>query len=220
MKYIAMSVVLAVAVGQASAEFVTPAQFGWNRGDANSGYWAWDRFASLAGASPDVATNYAGPGNGAITSGTGQGTFLTSGGNYYNVFGITGLVGSVPNFGLGAGSGTTLLLQVRTVGTEIAPATVLVTPVGGVATAAVETRELFRQNLGGAPGSPGSGFIVDVLFRFTFSENASGYGFSFAAAEGSMSIDRVSVDTFAIPAPGAGALLGAGLMALARRRRA
>lgn len=220
MKYIAMSVVVAALVSPAVGQFVTPADFGWSRGSSNSGYWSWDRFASLTNAAPDVATNYGGAGAGAVTSGTGGGTFLTGGGNYYNVFGITELVGSVPNFGLGVGAQTTVLLQVRTVGTEISPSTVRVTPVGGVGAAAVETRELFRQNLGGAPGTPGSGFIVDVLYRFTFADNASGYAFNFAAAEGSMSIDRVSVDTFAVPAPGAGVMVGMGLLAAARRRRA
>jgi hypothetical protein len=211
-------VALLAAPVPALANFVVPdgINYNWTRGSTpNSAFAQWEVFTSTAGPnSPDV---------GSFTGGTFAGgapawntfdrnpfSFVTGGGNIYSFGGVVAPQVDIPNFGLGAGYVTTVLLQVRTQGTEVDPASVLI---GGVAP--VQTTELFRQTLGGFGGS-----LVDTLYRFEIPGNAAGYTLQFQASGSSMSLDRVAVDTFTVvPAPGAAVLLGVGGVLVGRRRR-
>lgn len=211
-------VVLGVSA-PAMADFVVPDSnnYTWTRGvTTNSAYAQWEVFTSTAGPNtPSVGSFASGAfGVGAPNWNTfdrNAFSFVTGGGNIYSPAGVVAPQVDIPNFGLGAGYATTILIQVRTQGTEIDLASVLV---GGIAP--VQTTELFRQPLGG-PG----GFIVDTLYRFEVSGNTSGYTAQFQALGSSLSLDRVAVDTFtAVPAPSAVALLGLGGLVASRRRRA
>lgn len=202
----------------ALANFVVPdgTNYAWTRGvTPNSAYAQWDVFTSTTGPNtPDVGSFAGGTfGSGAPNWNTfdrNTFSFITGGGNIYSFAGVVAPQVDVPNFGLGAGYSTTILLQTRIQGTEIDPATVLI---GGVAP--VQVTELLRQPLGGF-----GGFLVDTLWRFELPGNASGYTIQFAALGSSMSLDRVAVDTFAVvPAPGAAGLMAIGGLVASRRRR-
>jgi hypothetical protein len=202
----------------ARGDFITPdgVNEAWTRGvTPGSAYAQWERFRSATGGNtPDVGSFAGGvfPGTSPawdVFDTSGQ-SFVTGGGNIYAPAAVTNITVRVPNFGLGAGWTTTVLLQVRTLGTEVDPASVLLD-----GAAPVSSRELFRETFGG-PG----GFRVDTLYRFEVAGNADGYSIRFDAASSSMSLDRVAVDTFTVvPAPAAASMLGLWAAAAAGRRR-
>ncbi|HYF13986.1 MAG TPA: hypothetical protein VD971_02810 [Phycisphaerales bacterium] len=195
---VVLSVLAASALApRAFGSFVAPdgTNFPWTRGSTpNSAYALWEVFTSPAGPNAPDAGVYVGGSlpaaapswNAYDTSGQ---SFVTGGGNIYSITAPTSIRVIAPNFDLGDSQTTTVLLQVRTQGTEILPSSV---HIGGVAP--VETVELSRQPLGGF-----GGFTVDTLFRWELQGNAVSYEIRFDAAESSMSLDRVAVDTFTTP---------------------
>jgi len=202
----------------ASADFIVPtvASVGWERGVSPlSAYAEWDRFTSPSGPNlPDVGV-FTG---GSFASGAPSwnafdrepNSFVTGGGNIYSFGSIIAPQVDVPGFGLGESFITTVLLQVRTQGTEIDPLSVLL---GG--SGPTQVVELARSPLGGFGGA-----IVDTLFRFDVTGNAAGYTLQFRSLSSSMSLDRIAVDTFAaVPSPGASALAAIAAGATLRRRR-
>lgn len=208
---------LAVATSTASAAFVSPSSLvgGWTRPSSlvtaaatSATYQGWDRF-TVAGAgnlnlpnSPGVPTGAVvddapwNP-NGAATveETSGLGSVLGSG-NIYSTTAALNYRVTVPTFTPASGASTRYLLQVRTVGTLLD----LTSPqLGGVALASLpgyQYTELLNEPFGG-PG----GVRVDHKFEFTSLTTASPGVISFAAREGAMSLDRVSVDTIAVPEP-------------------
>lgn len=212
------TLVLMVVAGPALADFSVPDgnNFGWTRGvTANSTYAQWESFTSPAGPNVPDAGQFIGgalPGSAPAWNvfDTSGGSFVTGGGNIYAPAAATSISVIVPGFDLGGSYTTTVLLQVRTQGTEPLASSF---SIGGVQP--VQTQELLRQPLGGF-----GGFLVDALYRFELPGNANGYTLRFDAAASSMSLDRVAVDTFAsVPTPGVPALLGIGGLAASRRRR-
>lgn len=172
--------------------FVDPSGFGWQRGDATATHHEWDDFVSASGDNPpDVASSPASvPGSSAVpnvieTTGT---AFRTTTGNIYSITTILEFEVVVPTFQT-AGGTTEVLLQTRTQGREIDPATMLANGL-----APVETVELFRQFLG--PDGQFGGSLVDTLWRFEVpvSDRVT---IVFAAEDTSLSLDELSVDTVA-----------------------
>lgn len=203
----------------AAADFLVPdgVNSPWIRGVSPHSAWAqWETFGSAAGPNAPTAGSYA---SGPFADGApawnardiGGASVVTGGGNIYSPSGPLMASIDVPNYALGGEYTTTILLQVRIQGTEVNPATV---NIGGQA--AVQVTELYRESLGGF-----GGFIVETLWRFELTGNDAGYSIRFDAFGPHMSLDRVSVDTFAqvVPSPGALAvLLTAGAFARGRRR--
>ena len=184
--------------------FIVPdgVNIGWVRGStAGSAYAQWDGFTSASGRNNPTATASAGGSFAPDAPAWGLrdasgGSFVTGTGNLYNPFGPLQAEIAVPQFGLGAGAVTTVVLQVRTQGTEIDLSTVRI----GDA-AAVEVVELSRVALGGF-----GGYDVETLLRFELVGNPSGYAIRFDAQGPHMSLDAVAVDTFTQVVPGPGAL--------------
>ncbi|MBI2824340.1 MAG: hypothetical protein HYX69_06600 [Planctomycetia bacterium] len=176
----------------ARGDFLLPTA--WQRTDPGSTYQEWNVFASADGSTPNAPDvglfNPASPANGnPDVFDTSGGSFLTGGGNIYSFSVATDIDAVIPNYGYGSWYHTTLILQTRTIGSEIDYAGV---HIGTAAPAA-------QQELGRVPvGSPGGDtFQVDHLFRFELAGNAASYLAEFMASAPSMSLDRVAVDTFA-----------------------
>jgi len=213
-------ILLASAASSASATFIVPdvGTYGWDRGTtAFSTYAEWDIFTAPAGPNSPDAGSYIGgtlpvtaPDYNAFDANGSSNSFITSGSNIYSFSGVVSPQVDFGGFGLGSGNFTTVLLQVRTLGTEIDLSTVLLN--GTIAPSSVD--ELERVSLGS------TGSQVDTLFRFDLVGDLDSYSINFAALGTSMSFDRVSVDTFTfVPAPGAAFLLGLGGLVVSRRRR-
>lgn len=199
------------------AAFIVPdgMNFGWTRGaTAGSAYAQWDGFTSATGWNSPSTTATAGGSFAADAPAWGLrdasgGSFVTGTGNLYNPFGPLQAEIAVPQFGLGAGAVTTVILQIRTQGTEIDLSTVRI----GEA-AAVEVVELSRVALGGF-----GGYDVETLLRFELVGNPSGYAIRFDAQGPHMSLDAVAVDTFTQVVPGPGALAACLALGAVRSRR-
>ncbi len=184
-----------LAAAPAMADFVTPDAFGWSRGSENSTHYQWDIFSSPTGPNlPDVASfpaplpeGWAAPD---VVDGS-EGSFITGTGNIYNLDFPLQITSTIPNYALGDGAVTRVLVQVRTQGTEIDPASVAF---GGVAPS--QTQELSRIPMGEF------GAIVETLYLFEVPGSAALYTLEFDAEQGSMSLDRLSVDTIALDAGG------------------
>lgn len=209
------SLVCALA-SAAHADFLVPdgVNVPWVRGTtANSAYAQWETFTTVAGPNtPDVGVFAVGtlPNMSAFNvSASGTGASVLGSGNIYSGGAAMTVTITVPSFVVDPFSPSILLLQTRTQGTEINPATVLI---NGVAPTLVT--ELARVSLGA------QGAMVDTAWRWDLPTSATSYTITFSgSAPTFLSLDRVAVDVFAAPTPGAGAVLALGALAAARRRR-
>ncbi|GAB5495075.1 MAG: hypothetical protein Phyf2KO_01550 [Phycisphaerales bacterium] len=185
--------VLLIATPARAQNFVTPSDgYGWTRGDASSSYFAWDDFSTGNGPnSPDIdafpnplPAGWVEP---TVTETTGT-AFVTSTGNLYS-FGATPLEFEVVVPGEPVAGGTmTVLLQTNTQGREVEPTTIVCD-----GAAPVEVVELYREFLG--PDGIGGGSLVVKLWRFEVPADGAAV-ITFEADGESMSLDKVSVDTF------------------------
>lgn len=194
------SVVIGVTGSIAMANFVVPDGdiFPWARGSSADSAWAqWEVFESPSGPNaPDVGSFFGGivpPGAPAwdVYDGTGA-AFITSGGNIYSFAEPLDITVVAPGFDYGPGHITTVLLQVRTQGSEVDHATVRI----GDA-APVDSVELHRETLGGGFG----GVLVDMLYIFELEGSEASYTIRFNAEASSLSLDRVAVDTYTVAVP-------------------
>jgi hypothetical protein len=185
----AAGVLVAAGAALSRADFITPDDYGWSRGDAGSTYFGWDIFVSTTGGNEPDAGQFPDP----LPSGwvepdvietTGD-AFVTGSGRIYSPFGPINVEVTVPNYDTGSGQ-TTLLLQVRTIGFDLDFDNVVLD--GSVLP--VDIVELSRQT-----GSMGD--EVDTLFVFEVDGNAPLYVFDIPTAEAHVSIDAISVDTLA-----------------------
>ena len=182
-----------LALPASGQNFVTPSDgYGWSRGDADSSYFAWDDFSTATGANtPDIdalpnplPVGWVEP---TVTETTGA-AFLTSTGNLYSITSVLEFEIVVPGEPIEGGT-MTVLLQTNTQGREIDPGTILCdgqTP--------VEVVELYRLFLG--PDGIGGGSLVETLWRFEVPADGTAV-VTFVANGESLSLDKVSVDTFA-----------------------
>lgn len=182
--------VLFASLSAGGQAFVDPDGFGWTRADATATHYFWDDFGSTAGANqPDVAAiplmvDGVEP---SVTETTGT-AFLTSTGNLYSFTEPLAFEVRVPVLEIVGGT-TRVLLQLATVGTEIDQTTLLIGGVGPT-----EVQELDRLFLG--DGQFG-GFLVDALYVFEV-PSANPIVITFSAAEPSLSLDAISVDTVSL----------------------
>lgn len=191
--------VASCAPAAAEAAFLTPT--GWSRSSPYTTRHEWNIFSTPAGPNaPDVAnfpTTWPAPATGlpaANAYDTSGGSFVTSGGNIYSPAAATRIDVDVPQYDAGAGYATTVLLQVRTQGTEPIHVGVdgvrLTYPGGGGTTLyPVEQAELSRVALGGFGGS-----LVDHAYLFRVPAGPASFKVEIDAAGSSMSLDAVAVD--------------------------
>jgi hypothetical protein len=215
--------VLVGAASPAMAGFEAPS---W-RGEANTTYQEWNTFTTALGLNePDVAVSN--PNGDPTLQNLETTAFLTGGGNLYSFAAPLDLEVTIPTENLGADWTTTIFLQIRSLGTEVDPASVILISSDGTSSAFGTSTELSRTALGGFGGDQ-----VETLYSWEVSGNASSYILSFAGLSSSLSLDAVSVDTRAflstasVPEPTTLVSVGLGLglslaggLSRARRRAA
>jgi hypothetical protein len=208
-------IAVVAAVPCAHAGLVNPLIPTW-AGQANTQSASWDTFtlasggANLpdAGGSPFSLMNF------------GAASFITGSGNIYSI--------TAPLYimimGGTLGNGQTplqVVMNVATVGTPIAPASVKLTmwdATGAQYVVAPNASEV-RSDV----PAPQGGSIQTIAFTWNTAAapiTASGFRFEFLASGPSMSLDAVRLDLQYVPAPGAMALLGMAAFIARRRRRA
>lgn len=196
------------------------------RGDTNTQYAGWESFVTPVGfnSPTDPATTNFGAGvvqNVAPDFSMPPGVLITGAGNLYSGFQILDL-------GVLAGSGngqdlTDVTLQVRTLGTELDTAGVVLIDTDAfgppIPVIPAATTELFRET--GAPIFPGfDSSIVETRFDFDLTgRGISNFVIGLPQQQEHISFDRFELDTAFVPTPGAFAMLGvAGLAAIRRKR--
>ncbi|MEO1715841.1 MAG: GC-type dockerin domain-anchored protein [Planctomycetota bacterium] len=169
------------------AQFETPDVYGWSRTDANTTYYEWDDFVQTCGSPPDVANSPAlvDEVGAFLCELGGNGAFITSTLNIYSFSSTTEFEVEIPVDGQ-AGDTVEVLVQIRTLGSELNYPLVLVDD-----TSPVETIELFRDTLGGQFG----GQLVDTLFRFEGLAYQNPILLTFESELSSMSLEAISIDT-------------------------
>jgi hypothetical protein len=199
----------------ASAGLVNPLIPTW-AGQANTQSASWDTFTQAsgganlpeAGGAPFSLMNF------------GAASFITGSGNIYS---ITAPL-YVMIMGGTLGNGQTplqVVMNVATVGTTIAPASVKLTlwDATGMQYVVAPTASEIRSD---APAQP-QGSIRTTAYTWDTAAapiTASGFRFEFLASGPSMSLDAVRLDMQYVPAPGALALLGMAAFVARRKRRA
>ncbi|MFO0898360.1 MAG: dockerin type I repeat-containing protein [Pirellulales bacterium] len=195
---VALSLLLVGPASTLSAlNFVEPQS--WLRGGEGSTYQEWDAFSVLPGQDNPSAAGAHPPDVGVDTVEGGRPTlqelsgvsFVTSSHNIYSFSDPLSVQIDLPNFGLGSGYFTTVVLQTKTLGTAIDPATVLLGDVAPDASTVLAEEDI------GSPG--GSTKQIETWFRWQLPNdpgNAASYALTFRALGSSMSLDRVSVDTW------------------------
>jgi hypothetical protein len=241
----ALAAVAAISAVAPSASAISLEPAGWTRGSGTSTFYGWNGFSFVSGPNAPDAGSYpalpsvpyiGAPTPNAYDAGApANGAFIPGSGNIYSPSGIIQGRIEIPGYNTGSGSITTILLQVRTQGSEPQNFTVgttegvrLTYPGSGGNIYPVAQEELSRIALGGF-----GGFQVDRAYVFNVPTDPASLTFYIDAASSSMSFDAVRVDTLVSPAsagyadtgvvpePGSIAAAGvAGLGLLARRRRA
>jgi hypothetical protein len=216
MRAIASSFFTAAFVGaSAHAGLVNPLIPTW-AGQPTTQTASWESFTQAsgganmpdAGGSPFTLMNF------------GPGSFIAGSGNIYSI--------SAPLYvmimGGTLGNGQTplqVVMNVATVGTTIAPASVKLTlwDSSGAQYVASPTSSEIRSD---APAQP-QGSIRTTAYSWDTASApivASGFRFEFLASGPSMSLDAVRLDMLYVPAPGSVALVVLAALAGRRRRRA
>jgi hypothetical protein len=196
---------------ETSAAFIQPTT--WTRPASSAQatsdrttYQSYDVFTTAAGPNtPDIANiNPNGTANAYDTSG---GSFITSGGNIYSFSVPTLIEATVPNFGLGSGFVTNVLLQVRTLGSVVDTNSIKLIAYSGNAgnpyPTATAIAPASQQLLLDEPDQSGfGGTDQEWAFSFSIAGNAASYKLAFNASASSVSLDQLSIDTQAARLPG------------------
>lgn len=214
-RFLAAALAVCASSQSVFADFVTPAF----RGSANSTYQQWNVFTATTGPNdPDVALSNPN-GTPDVVETTGS-AFVTGGGNIYSFAAATSFDVTVPDFDLGAGYLTSVVVQIRTQGTPLDTSSILWNGL-----APTDSELMHEEVLGGFGGA-----LQDWKFEWTdLAGNTASNLLNFSASGSSMSLDWLAVDTVAVEAvPEAGSLammFAAGLttvgyLRLRRRREA
>lgn len=215
MSGVLVGLTLGMTASALHADFVAPAT--WSRGQVSTTYQEWDRFTVPAGPNaPDVGV-FNPNGTPSVADASGM-SLVTGSGNIYSPTAALHIDVFVPDYAT-PGAVATVILQTRTIGTELDAATL---NVGGLAP--VDQGELLRAPFGG-PG----GFVVENWFKFHLPTSGPSFTVEFAALGSSMSLDRLAVDSITagdylpepnpVPEPVSVLLLASGGTWLAVRRK-
>lgn len=139
--------------------------------------------------------------------------FVTGGGNIYSPGAPVSLKTDVPNYDLGEGYQTHVLLQIRTQGVDLDTSSLAANGVLASTLGDYSYQAVFVASLGG------QGSLTDHKFEFTIPGNRATDSLTWTAPDSS-SHDKVSIDTYvtAVPEPASALLLLAGLGLLVARR--
>jgi len=206
----------------------------WNRPDilseASLGYTtyqAWDVFTQVGAGkanSPNVPgvvpdpPRVEGPatnpnGTAAVFELTGS-AFVTGGGNIYGPSSVVSLQADVPNYNLGSGYQTHVVLQIRTQGTNIDTAALSVNGALASTLGDYSYQPIFVASMGP------QGSLIDHKFEFTIPGNNALDSITWSSIESSSSQDKVSIDTRATAVPEPSSVLlslaGLGMLLLGR----
>ncbi|MEE2682261.1 MAG: hypothetical protein VX641_07825 [Planctomycetota bacterium] len=209
LKTLTTAVVSLCIAGSAAADLINPLEPSW-RGDANTAFAQWDSFTSAAGG-PNAPTE----GSGYNLYNFNDGAILTGGGNMYassNSLNIHVYPAAAPLFNL-----QQAVVNISFLGNPIDVDNVQAF-VGEPGSGEYFTME--SQFRGGDPTS----LFAPKTYAFTVDLSGAARGFQglsffFESLDENSSLDAISIDVLgsAIPAPGA--LLGLGLLGVARRRK-
>ena|GEM_PF-6435800 len=185
-------VFVADIVSSASAAFVAPTN--WTRGQARSTYQEWDVFDSPDGSIanvPDIGffNPNAPAGAGYNVYDTSLFSFLTGGGNIYSNASILDLYATVPSAGLGSWFHTTVIVQTRTLNSEIDYPN---QTVNGVHSTSGYEISRVPFTIGFGDGA----FIVERYTKFELNGNDLNYEFHFPTTGFSSSFDELLIDTY------------------------
>lgn len=219
--------VCATVAQNATAAFTTPSD--WTRpttsvqaGTDLTSYQRWETFGSTTGPNaPDVASiNLDGSANAFDSAAPGSGSFITSGGNIYAVFGVIKPRVIVPHPTLAVYSHTQVLVQVKTFGNQIDTSAVTVEGLDAESLSGY-SYSLLSQIPVGDPTQPGGGYFEEHAWTFDVPFTDGALQIDFGWGVDSASLDQLAVDTRAVvpePVSLAGLVTGGALL-LGRRRR-
>lgn len=168
----------------------------WSRTDIGSRYAEWDSFTSpILPNSPDVGQFNAAGATVQEASAGGNGAFISSSLNIYSSNSATEFEIVLPADASQGSGDTRVVMQLATLGSEADYTSVQLSYADGAFLPADSLQELQRLPLGGFGGD-----LVTTLFVWDLMDVAAGdLAIYFAAAESSMSLDRLVIDTFASP---------------------
>ncbi|QNN21372.1 hypothetical protein HED60_03495 [Planctomycetales bacterium ZRK34] len=174
----------------AHAVFVSPDDFatGWSRGDTDTLYAEWDLFESSTNALPDVGSFHPPAGDPTLSSDTGG---VTGTANIYG-FNAHTITIDTANYNT-ASSNTTVVVQIRTQGTEYDPSTLMIN-----GAAPTYLGELSRTPVASFGGDT---FEVDTWALFNLS-GADDLTVSFTASGQHMSLLAVALDAIVTDSSG------------------
>ncbi|MCI0747035.1 MAG: hypothetical protein L0Y58_16650 [Verrucomicrobia subdivision 3 bacterium] len=164
------------------------------RGSANSEAGYWETFTAPVG-SPGNLPDRAGATTDAVLSQSQTNAFLTGSGNIYNLEGVSAFtVSDATPFMVG-----TVVLQTRTLGTELDYGSMSLQYSDGAGTRSLAPLARYELNRG---SQPGLGATVSSLWQWDLSGlGVTNYWLSFRAAGPSTSFDSMTLDTSAQFAP-------------------
>lgn len=184
------------------------------RGEPGSRAGYWESFTVAVGAPGNLAEF--GNDTTSVLVQSAPGAIVLGSGNIYNLAGVSDFTLSYS----GGGPVGAVVLQVRTSGTELDYGAVSLNYGSGSLSA---TRVELDRSAFGTPGVPGpQGFNVSSAWEWNLAPlNVSTYTIQFSAAEDSLSLDSLTLDTQVVPEPETLALaaLGLGALMLTRWRR-
>ena len=212
-KFALLGLLACGGVAQAATNnFYVPA---W-RGTANTEAGYWEIFTVGFGAPGNLADR-AGSTTGAVLTQNNPTSILTGSGNIYNPGELSNftLTDTTP-FTLG-----TLLLQTRTLGSELDYSSISLSYMAGGATHNVAPLFRYETDRGTAPGL---GATVSSMWQWDLTGlGVTDYTITFAAAGSSLSFDAMTLDTAAVfsavPEPTTAALAALGGLVLLGRKR-